>query len=499
MTISGYIANKQIIKIEGLIQCTEEGVFDFISSFNILSVARAISDLGNQIFKRKNKSLHFLGFPVTVDFLLFSMHLLLKSKSNGKLNINQDQLLHYFKLTRHLYDESILCLTTDPNELLLIYANKSFLYQENLLNAFARSLYIYKYLWNTISSISVEDLFNETLGLDLNTLLVHFSYLIGSKDSYFYKLPIGVIEEMNKSLRFPISLETQDKFILWSSANRDKLLDYNGSLDNPLIKYPVFDTQFIPEVAQDSVYLIISKTALYLKFSYSLYFDFIEKYNSGKGANKFKENYGIVFQEYVGVIIKAHFKNWRVIPEIKYRKLKNFVDSVDWVIFKDNKAVLIEIKQSSIFLKTRQSGCLKSLKDDLRKTIGKASLQLKTTQHDILSKKYSELHVLNDIKYFQKLCIVADQFYFGNYYLNKVSEEYKDIHVINITDFENILVRQKRKESLYYLLNEKKERMDYSILDFNEYYNVKYGKRKKVKSMELLDRVTKEFYENIKQ
>lgn len=497
MRIAGTIANKQVVVIDEVIPCSEDDVIKFIKCFSLLSILRAISDISIETFNKRSEIFYFHGFPITDDFLIFSANFILNNSPVGKKVIDSEHLLFFFRLTRYLFDQSLLDKTKDPDELLIVYSNSLFLYQESYLNNFGRILYIYKYLWDEIAWIKANDLFNYTFGITFDDLLVHFSILLSSTDSYFYKLSSKDIGELNLKLFHSISLQSQNKFLSWLSATIEELISYSGSLANPLVKFPIINTQIIPPGSKDYVYLIISKKTLFLKFSYSLYYDFIEKFRDGAG-NKFKDTFGIVFQAYVGVLLKEHFTKWQIYPEFKYRKSKNSVDSVDWILCKDDKCVLIEIKQSSIFLNTKQTGSMESLQDDLKKTIVKAASQLKRTEEDIISHQYSELLIFNRIKYIQKICVVADQFYFGHYYINKLYNQFRDLHIINISDFENLLLTQKKSEGLFFLLKQKNDIPDYSLLDFKEYYvaiqSKKKGKRRRVK---ILDDVVKEYFENI--
>jgi hypothetical protein len=171
--------------------------------------------------------------------------------------------------------------------------------------------------------------------------------------------------------------------------------NYNGSLSNPILKYPVLKTDFIPDNMNESVYLILSKECLFNKFVYGIYFDFLEYYMEANGKNNFKTIFGYVFQDYVGILLKTHFKKWNITSEIKYLKDKNQVDTVDWLIQRGNNLILVEVKQSSIYLPAKNSGNIEEIKKGINQNIIKAINQLNKTEEDILSNKYEEFKTIS--------------------------------------------------------------------------------------------------------
>lgn len=60
----------------------------------------------------------------------------------------------------------------------------------------------------------------------------------------------------------------------------------------------------------------------------------------------------------------------------KYGAGRNVKDTPDWIVIDGTRAVLIEVKQSGLFLDTKMWGGLVALRRDLKKTLGEAAQQL---------------------------------------------------------------------------------------------------------------------------
>jgi hypothetical protein len=200
----------------------------------------------------------------------------------------------------------------------------------------------------------------------------------------------------------------------------------------------------------------------------------MDKFNINKNENPFKRAFGYVFQEYIGRLLKFYFSTWSVIPEIKYKIKKVDHDTVDWFVKKDDKLILIEVKQSSIFLDTKVTGSLELIKNDLQKTLNKAAVQLKRTEEHILSKKYPELDIFSGIKDFIKIIVVNDPFYNANIVGKKLIQKLLDdsnfnFEIINITDFESFLENQQESETMFEVLFMKSLNYSDRYMDMKEF------------------------------
>ena len=158
---------------------------------------------------------------------------------------------------------------------------------------------------------------------------------------------------------------------------------------------------------------------------------------------------------------------------------------------------MIEVKQSSIFLKSKQNPSMDVIISDLRKTIIKAVTQLSITESDIKEKKYPELSIFNNIKSFVKLIVINDPLFNANFLVKTIlKNQVKDLtfQIININDFETILSSQSLAESLFDVLFFKA--LEHNEMDFNEYiYNIFPDARSDI---EFLKEIWDSFFKDVK-
>jgi hypothetical protein len=464
------ILGKQVYVFDSGAKATIEEVEAILRKYDRLSLLHVIADLGSQIHRRGSATVHYGKIPVNDSFLTFSALIIINcSTFNNQIDAGDDDLQFLFGRLWSLHDQRIDHEALNGNEILLRIAYSQFQYQNEPLNALSRTIYIYKHIWPKRTMMIEHDIFDETLGISFDHLFFHAFWVLASDNSFFYKNTSEINEEVNTRLGLAISEETENAFLAWSAASLDAITTYQGPLENALHDYPIVETGFIPPGGEKEVFLLITKNCLRLKLAQYLYFDFIDNYSvSGKG-NVFKQAYGSVFQEYIGVLLNKHFRSWDVIPEIRYLKEKSHVDTVDWILRRNDKVVLIEVKQSSVFLDTKTTGSLESFKLDCRKTLCKAFAQLNTTRDDINSGAYPELKFLRPIPKVELLCVVADPLYFGNMLLPELGADFPEMHVINIADLEDLLEIQKNDQNLHYLLGKKRKKSSLQAMDFKEY------------------------------
>ena len=217
--------------------------------------------------------------------------------------------------------------------------------------------------------------------------------------------------------------------------------------------------------------MIVSQQFIHDKLTSSLYFSLSDRFNEGGKKNKFKTMFGYVFQEYVGELLKFYFKKWIVVPEVKYKRKKGSQqDSVDWFVWKDDKLIMIEVKQSSIFVGSKYNPSMKSIVSDLEKTVLDAVEQLSVSECDIKENRYPELSEFNNIRSFVKLVVINDPLFNANFLLKSILKSKVDdtsFQIMNINDFETLLSCQKHSESLFDILYYKS--IEHNEMDFNEY------------------------------
>lgn len=102
-----------------------------------------------------------------------------------------------------------------------------------------------------------------------------------------------------------------------------------------------------------------------------------------------------------------------------------------------------------------------------------------------------------DVKSVEMVCVVADPLYFGNMLLPKLGEEHPSMHVINISDFEDLLDIQRNDQKLHYLLLKKGKCSKLRAMDLRE-YNIKLLKGMSRRSSQFLLNVFEEYFSELK-
>jgi hypothetical protein len=472
----GTLLGKRIFTYDDKKKCNFDKLIKEYKIFDKIQLLRFFSDLSTELFKVKENILVFSGIPVNVDFINYCILLALKHCTGFKTDISPIERDNILKISHPWYQYEISNNKENPIEYMVKIAYRQFVYQLSLF-VIARSIYIYNYLWplKYNSLFNINNAFLEIYGISYDKVLFYGMALAASNDSYFY----ASVYKSNFKSQTTIEIQDGDfeKFIKLVSLDDNGFIAYKGSLLNPISKYPILQTDFYPPDMKEPVNLILSKACLFNKIIYGVYYDLLEYNMESNGKNDFKTVFGHVFQEYIGVLLKAHFTKWRITPEIKYSKDKNNIDTIDWFIQRGKNLVAIEVKQSSIYLSAKNEGNIDVLKSNIEQNIIKAIRQLDKTEEDIFSHKYAELEQFKRIENIQRLIIIADPLYLGNLIVNMLFDDIlvkTKTHIINISDFESLLDLQKNKESLFYLLESKLEKENINM-DFTEFIHKKYG------------------------
>ena len=211
-----------------------------------------------------------------------------------------------------------------------------------------------------------------------------------------------------------------------------------------------------------------------------LWFDLDNHYRQNKD-NPFRRNFGLVFQEYVGFILKKFLGEDFVKSEFKYGSSSKSLDSIDWIILKDNQAVFIEVKYSCLYLNSKLWGEQDEIEQNLKKTIGKRVNQLKNFNNNIKSNKYPELNYLKNLDSIGRVIITYDSSYYLNSFCrNLIRQSIHDIddnfhwHTISIDDLEDFLGYT--QNSFFDSLREKRNNPDWDSMDFHNYCCRRYPK-----------------------
>jgi hypothetical protein len=383
------------------------------------------------------------------------------------------------------------------NSFLVRFGTAQFDYDREINNIVPRTFLLYCQLWHQTpeaKSVDIEQLLVKLTGLKIEEILaLGFAYFGASSKGFFRLYRENQIPSTDKQF---FTLEKQRIFSNWiSSTYQNFRIESSGFINalpdpsyeknrfNLLTKYPVIVPDRNPDPQLDKPYIVPIKRLLIERITRGIYFDLSDLFKeNGRRNNIFRVAFGHVFQAYVGLIIKKAQKKITLLPEWKYGRPEK--RTPDWIIVEGNKAVLIEVKQSGLFLPAKTTGESDVIKKSLIKTFSEAVKQLITFEGDLTSSKYDELTQLSRITAVERLLITYDRTYFSNSVLKQCAFEVAidkgvqipedfHLHVCSVEEFEYILALD--FASLFDFLREKKLDSEKKDWDFREYCASKFN------------------------
>jgi hypothetical protein len=320
-----------------------------------------------------------------------------------------------------------------------------------------RTLLIFRDLWPTVAkarSVTPLEVVRKLTGNDLvQNILFGIAFYGASKAGFFrpYTAP-----PTQGPLRDLLDMTAQGRFLDWVSASytrirtfaRQVVLDdtFDPHRFNPLIVYPVIRPDLQPP-GNGQAYLVPIGRLLWERVSRGLYHNLATYYDAGGGENPFRVAFGYVFQEYVGLLLREALGQERVLPEWRYSTTGGQRDTPDWVVLEGDRAVIVEVKQSSLALDTRKWGDICRFRQDLAKTLGKAAGQLFQFETEI-RRGTKGLERLSGVTSFERLVVTWEPVSWGNSLIreeidltSQTSQEGQvgHVHVITIDEFERLL------------------------------------------------------------
>ncbi len=241
--------------------------------------------------------------------------------------------------------------------------------------------------------------------------------------------------------------------------------DYDKYRFNPLIRHPIVR---IPRKHGETRYYVPCIRLLHERTTEGLYHDLSDYYRDrAVGSQKFRNAFGLVFQAYIGRLLLEALGPTCVHAEWKYVRDGQPVDTPDWIVVENNKAVIIEVKQSALFLESKKFGKTENLARDLKKNVGAAVKQLKHFDTDI-QKRLPGLSKLLNVAQFERLIITYDAMYYSNSILKKALDPVMHCHIASVEEFEYLL-GYCWNGSLFDLLNRKRVKIETDMLDFSDW------------------------------
>jgi len=473
MHLKGTLLGKQLHAFNPDVTCSEDDLQKYFSNFSRLGVLKCISKEASNLFlSGESIVLYNDEVPITDELLQSVTDKAIRYSLKESLTIPTNKSFEYLLRLCHKRSQDELGIR-EPLEIMTILAYRQFQFQEDKFNLFARYNYIYSHLWRELdldNPINLEKEIENIIGIPYKLALIYTQMILTSDDGCFFIYSDELLKKANEKSVFTINSKTFSTFVAWCSGSYEKLIKHSDEV-NPFALYPIINSKTTPELGRGELFFMVSSGLMYQRVTSSIYFELIKKFNKGGKNNEFKMKFGNVFQEYVGRLLKEHFDTWEIVPEIKYKKSKAIhQDSVDWFLLKEDKLIVIEVKQSSIFLQSKKYAHLTNIHDDLKKTVIKAASQIRTTIEDVRSKKYKELSKFSAVREIQSLVVLGDPLYNANNLVKDlIKDECTDVdfQIINIGDLERLLANQKDGETLFDVLSYK--RLKYPETDFKEY------------------------------
>ena len=181
----------------------------------------------------------------------------------------------------------------------------------------------------------------------------------------------------------------------------------------PIIKSP--SRRFDP--------FIIPNSLGYIRAAFGGLFWWFHRYFEARGVQQeFRNYFGYLFQEYVGMVLKSVFGDKNVHPELSYGRDKKFID---WWLERKGKIYLFEVKANQFALASRQTGEEDLIvKGEIRK-VAEAIEQVYRRVQDVM--QYEELKVFRN-KHLLPFIIFYDMpFISGPMYEDSIRESLAEI------------------------------------------------------------------------
>lgn len=482
--MSGIIFGKEIKTFDPGVSCEEKDVIQFLGNISQTQMLRKISDMDTSI-EIESGLIHCDDIPVNSPLLVEAAEYAVRYCDSSKdADISDRTFSAFLRMMFKVRDNRLLQKNDNAFSLLVTIANRDFPTQENMLSELARCFCLYCRLWSLCDTgFDARQEIEEIVGIDYHVLLLFTYAFTGMKQSYFWPYDKDVLDELAISTKLPITHSAQRKFLDWCCCDTSTARNYDGSI-KVFEKYPLIRCDYKPIKSKGDVFLRVSSRELHRKASYGIYYDLSERHSGASGENQFRTAFGTVFQEYVGVFLREHFYSWDIQPEIEYQDGKTSRRSIDWIVWKDDKAILIEVKQNALGYQAKTSGREDLICQDVNRNIGKAISQLDRTMNEIRTQKNEKFKRFRNVSEMESVVVLYDSLYLACIVLNECIDKakyssYQNHHIISICDFEHLCDCQKDTESMFDILHFKKMNDDYRMMDFREYLIKMYPNYKK--------------------
>lgn len=475
-------------------QYSPEKIGKYLKKFKLCDALNLIGQYSYRIFKNNSQFIKIKGVCISYESLAYlSMRLIEESNDSPSSRMTEDDLLEAIDMFYGLPypwekdDENLLGLFTRMGASQLDH-------NREMRHLFPRTLIMYedfKDLWNK-HEVDIEAAIQSFSSLNLREILalgLFFSTGGCGVSQGFFRLRKN-IDIYPDALKQYLDWNKQQTFANWISCTykefRSQLekdvppsVDYERFRFNPLLLKPAIIPDCNPQPGCSQVYITPIPTLIYRKVTRGLYFSLADHFRNQK-SNPFRTAFGYVFQEYVGLLLKKTMGDANVKSEWRQGPKKCPIDTPDWFVIKNGVAVVIEVKQSGLYLEAKKWGKIDKIQKDIPKTIGKGVEQLWKFEQYVNDNSSQVPDWFNDIKIVERLVVTYDLTYFSNSILRgAVRNLYPSIpknyhwHTIAVEQLEYFLGMA--GTNFIEALTEKRLNTDWNSMDFREYWSKRYS------------------------
>lgn len=260
------------------------------------------------------------------------------------------------------------------------------LYQERLRGAFARSWMIYIDANRSMADrrqFDLEEEWRRFAGIELGRfILLGFNYYAGvneheSVTRYFASSGIftGMLFEEDCERFLALASTTPEGF-------REESSKYEVS--DPLYKKSEFNVLWSRPLISIGQELICPLPVLVAnRVADGIRFDLREAMRVEGLGNRFSQNFGLLFEEYIGRLLKWSYGEEKVHHEPIYGKPEK--GGPDWVVIDGDTAVLIECRTRTLRVETRALAEFEDVRDDVRKMFVDTLIKYPSKIQDLMS------------------------------------------------------------------------------------------------------------------
>lgn len=293
----------------------------------------------------------------------------------------------------------------------------------------SRSIVLFIDLVNNRSDPKVGNLsniFKENTGLDIYECYVLSLAALGLSQKSILISPKNLSISSKGRLSHILNYEKAKKFLDFLSADYESFRGadslHNTNLDplftktrfNPLSMFPVIRSN----IDKGRDLYIVANLADFVSRAYAGIYWWFHKYFESKGQQiAFRNYFGYVFQDYVGIILKGIYGD-DTKPEVLYGKGLKFFD---WWLERDGKVYLFEVKANQFSLDTLRIAESKDIVNKEIKKLTGAISQMYRRINDI--QKYPELNMFRDKKLVPIIVFLEIPFVSTNFYEELLKKE----------------------------------------------------------------------------